>query len=335
MTGLDHIDEGIEAVICRATGARSVLDTQVVQSLWSGYGQIVRCRLDGAAQPSVIVKHIRWPDERDHPYGWTSDRSHERKLHSYRVETMWYERHAKRCPDACRVPRPLASETRADDVILVLEDLDASGYAGRRRDVGEAELDACLSWLASFHATFMGQAPDGLWSTGTYWHLATRPDELDALDDGPLKAAAEVIDRQLAESRFQTIVHGDAKLANFCFDADGRRAAAVDFQYVGGGCGIKDVAYFIGSCLDEEESERLAPGLLDRYFELLAQALEQLGSELDRDELEGEWRALYPVAWTDFYRFLQGWSPGHWKLHRYSERLAREVLASIAGPTTP
>ena len=49
-------------------------------------------------------------------------------------------------------------------------------------------------------------------------------------------------------------------------------------------------------------------------------------SEEDFAALEADWRALYPVAWTDFYRFLQGWDPGHWKLHRYSERLAREVL---------
>ena len=46
-------------------------------------------------------------------------------------------------------------------------------------------------------------------------------------------------------------------------------------------------------------------------------------------ELSIDGGSPYPVAWTDFYRFLQGWSPGHWKLHRYSERLAREVLATL------
>jgi len=243
------------------------------------------------------------------------------------------------CPDDCRVPRCLGLETRADEVIIIMEDLDESGFAGRRQQVSERELDACLAWLASFHATFMGERPDGLWPTGTYWHLATRPDELAALDDGPLKAAAGTIDRRLTDSAFQTFVHGDAKLANFCFDDDddggdggggnGVRAAAVDFQYVGGGCGMKDVAYFISSCLDEDDSERLGPGLLDRYFELLSIALEGAGKELDVAALEADWRALYPVAWTDFYRFLQGWSPGHWKLNRYSERLATEVLDAL------
>lgn len=319
----------IEAVVLRAAGAQTVIDTQVVQSLWSGYGQIVRCHLAGGTQPSVIVKHVRWPDQRDHPYGWTSDRSHERKVESYQIETTWYDRFAAECSDASRVPLCLALDTRADGVVIVLEDLDASGFAGRRQQVGDAELDACLSWLATFHATFMGQRPEGLWATGTYWHLATRPDEFAVLEDGPLKSAAATIDRRLANSAFQTFVHGDAKVANFCFSEDGRQVAAVDFQYVGGGCGMKDVAYFISSCLDEDDCERMGPELLDRYFELLRQALERSGNTLDFAALEEDWRALYPVAWTDFSRFLQGWSPGHWKLHRYSERLAREVLESL------
>ncbi len=329
MTKPNHVDVGSQAVVLEATGAKAIVDTEIVQSLWSGYGQIVRCHLDGGAQPSVIVKHVRWPDQQDHPRGWNSDRSHERKLASYRVETTWYERYAQRCSEACRVPRRLALDSEPGQVIMVMEDLDGSGFAGRRQRVSDSELDACLSWLASFHATFMGERPDELWTTGTYWHLATRPDELAALPEGPLKDAAAVIDQRLANSAFQTFVHGDAKLANFCFSGNGRHAAAVDFQYVGGGCGMKDVAYFISSCLDEDESEAKESDLLDRYFELLHAALEKSGKNLDFAALEEDWRALYPVAWTDFYRFLQGWSPGHWKLHRYSERLAREVLEAL------
>ena len=321
--------DNLQRAVLRPTGAKSITGTEIVQTLWSGYGQIVRCHLDGAAQSSVIVKHVRFPDQRDHPYGWTSDLSHERKLHSYRVETQWYDKYAFECPEQCRVPKQLALEVQDDGVIIVLEDLDASGFPGRRSDADASEIDACLAWLANFHATFLGERPAGLWDTGTYWHLATRPDEFDALEDGPLKAAASTIDRQLASSPFHTFVHGDAKLANFCFSDDGTHVAAVDFQYVGAGCGMKDVAYFISSCLDEDESEALAPDLLDRYFELLRDALVRSGKDVDFVALEADWRALYPVAWTDFYRFLQGWSPGHWKLNRYSERLACEVLETL------
>ena len=329
MTGPYTIDDDLEDAVLQAVGGGAIVETTNVQQLWGGYGQIVRCRLDGAAPASVIVKHVRWPDQRNHPYGWTSDLSHERKVRSYQVETAWYSHFAPHCSERSRVPHCLTVDVRPGEVIMVLEDLDAAGFDGRRQHVNEMELDACLVWLANFHATFMGERPDGLWETGTYWHLATRPDELEALSDGPLKSAAATIDQKLSASPFQTFVHGDAKLANFCFNHDGLQAAAVDFQYVGGGCGMKDVAYFVSSCLDEDESEAMAPGLLDRYFELLGAALDAAGKNVDFAALEANWRTLYPVAWTDFYRFLQGWSPGHWKLHRYSERLARDVLDAL------
>ena len=92
---------------------------------------------------------------------------------------------------------------------------------------------------------------------------------------------------------------------------------------------MKDVAYFLGSCLCEDECERQETALLDYYFEALKGALREKGTALDVEALEADWRALYPLAWTDFFRFLQGWSPGHWKIHRYSKRLAREVLEQL------
>ena len=77
----------------------------------------------------------------------------------------------------------------------------------------------------------MGERGEGLWPQGTYWHLATRLDELAAIDDAEIRASAQALDAQLAAATFQTILHGDAKEANFCFTRDGRSAAAVDFQY--------------------------------------------------------------------------------------------------------
>lgn len=211
-----------------------------------------------------------------------------------------------------------------DEVLLVLEDLDASGFAGRRTSVTDKEWKACVRWLAAFHAENMGASTDGLWESGTYWHLETRPDELEELDDLPLKEAASAIDAALKASRFQTLVHGDAKLANFCFRADGSAVAAVDFQYVGGGCGMKDLAYFVGSCFRDDEAERREEEVLDVYFDAL-------GSEMSSEEIIADWRPLYRVAWADFHRFMKGWSPGHWKLSDYSERVTRGVIADLTG----
>jgi len=325
----ESLPDALQRPILEATAADRLLRHEVVQTLWSGYGQIVRCYLEGGSVPSVIIKRVRWPDAQNHPRGWNSSLSHERKVRSYQVERAWYRRYAARCDESCRVPRCLALHDCDGEALLILEDLDAEGFCKRRSNIDDVALDACLSWLARFHATFLQEHSDELWETGTYWHLATRPEELAVLKDPALKAAAEAIDRKLSETRFLTFVHGDAKIENFCFTRNSQGVAAVDFQYVGGGCGMKDVAYFVSSCMGEDEAEQREQEVLDLYFRRLAAALQERKRPVDFAELERNWRALYPVAWTDFYRFLQGWSPGHWKIHRYSERLAREVLASL------
>ncbi len=322
--------EDFPTIIRQATGASDIRLLELIQELWSGYGAILRYGLTGSRRRRVVVKHVRLPGRVHHPRGWNTDLSHRRKLRSYEVEMAWYARWSARCGAACPVPHCLALETRGDETLMVLEDLDEAGFPERRETVTETELAACLRWLANFHATFLGCEPEGLWEQGTYWHLETRPDELEALGDLPLKRAAADIDRLLRGSPYQTLVHGDAKLENFCFSPDGKKVAAVDFQYVGGGCGMKDVAYFIGSCLAEEECERLEPWLLDCYFAALRQALAQLQPAVAGKALEDDWRELYPLAWTDFHRFLKGWSPGHWKLNAYSERLARAVVHRLS-----
>ena len=180
----------------------------------------------------------------------------------------------------------------------------------------------------------MGTSANGLWPIGTYWHLETRPDELQAMQDGPLKSAAQQIDDVLNQAKYQTLVHGDAKVANFCFanePAAEFAVAAVDFQYVGRGVGVKDVAYFISSCLSDSEAERMEESLLNFYFHRLGSALNSQNSDCDPVQVECEWRKLYPFAWADFCRFLQGWSPGHWKLNGYSSRLTKQVMAALNG----
>lgn len=320
------MDSHLRNTILNATGAEDLYPIGTIQSLWSGYGSIDRYGLVVSEQGSVIVKHVRLPDKTQHPRGWNTDNSHQRKLRSYQVETAWYRDWAERCSEDCRVPRSLALEQREGEFLMVMEDLDGSGYPAQKERANQNQMITCLKWLANFHATFLEEKPQGLWKTGTYWHLKTRPDELKVMADSNLKKAASAIDQTLSKAPFQTIVHGDAKLANFCFSANGTQVAGVDFQYVGGGCGMKDIAYFIGSCLDEHDCERLETVLLDAYFMALKKALATHQPTVDAAAVETTWRPLYAVAWTDFYRFLQGWSPGHWKIHSYSERLAKEVL---------
>jgi len=195
-------------IVLSATGATALASEEVIQTLWSGYGEIVKVALTGAALPSVVLKSIVLPTQAEHPRGWNGARSHVRKIKSYDVEMHWYRDWSVRCGALCRVPACYVTSANAQERVVVLEDLDAAGFALRKSALNKREAKLCLRWLANFHATFLGEVPTGLWQVGCYWHLATRPDELAAMDDGALKEAAAIIDERLNSCRYQTLVHG-------------------------------------------------------------------------------------------------------------------------------
>lgn len=296
--------------IASLAGAASATRGDLIQELWSGYGELVRYTLVGAEWPSVIVKHVT--------PGAGSGRSHDRKLRSYDVEQTWYRDWSARCNSACRVARCIHVERHKGEWLFLLEDLDEAGFDRRLSSPRGHVLDSCLRWLAAFHATFMGERARGLWKVGTYWHLKTRPDEHRSMARGPLRDAAAAIDERLSKARFLTIVHGDAKPANFCFSRDGRKVAAVDFQYVGGGCGMKDVAYLLAG-----ESQSTVKRGLDVYFKVIRKSLDS--TRHNADAIETEWRELYPWAWADLQRFLTGWAPG-WRFRPHELAYTTQVI---------
>ncbi len=310
----------LEALICELTGARRAEQVEVLQTLWSGYGQVTRHELDGGSVASVVVKRVTPPK--------ASSSSHARKLKSYAIEATWYQRFAPRCDEQCRVARCYGARALCDGWLFVFEDLMASGFGRQVRRPTTAEIWAGLDWLVAFHATHLGTAADGLWKIGSYWHLETRLDELHRVGNPKLRRAAPELAQRLNSARTQTLVHGDAKLENFLF-TEGEsvpRVAAVDFQYVGRGCGIRDVVYFLSSVYSPEACERWAPEALDRYFATLGEQLRVRHPAVDRAALEAEWRQLYPVAWADFQRFLEGWAPGVYDGDPYAYRLLRQAL---------
>jgi hypothetical protein len=315
--------------IIAVTQASSIVSEELVQSLWGGYGELMRFKLAGGKCPSVIVKHIQLPKQSDHPKGWNTDLSHQRKLTSYQVECKWYAHYAKLTDRHCRMPQSFYINKAKNEVLLIMEDLNTAGFSIRLTPdkVNLRQVKSCLTWLAHFHAKFMNTTPDELWPIGTYWHLDTRPDEWNRMQNTALKQAAHGIDMRLNNVTYQTLVHGDAKLANFCFSS-ADLVAAVDFQYVGRGCGMKDVAYLIGSCFDEVACEKYESELLDHYFQELQVSMHK---RVDYQLVKHEWSALYKYAWADFYRFLDGWSPDHWKMHDYSRRLTQLVINELSG----
>jgi hypothetical protein len=310
---------------------------ETVQSLWSGYGNISRYRIGSQL---VIIKTIDiQTQQRDHPRGWQSDFGHQRKLSSYLNELNFYQQIACKTDSHCRVPKLYVGQGDDYQLVFIMEDLNAQGFSLRYEhapiihNTPQSPLtvmeispiaDSVIKWLAYFHAQFM-QTPalqsvdiSQQWPQGSYWHLATRPDEYAKMPNSSLKQAAIYLDRQLQNATFQTLIHGDAKIANFCFGQENGEIAAVDFQYCGRGVGIVDVVYFLGSAFSSQTLTDFAPLMLDNYFAHIRHALQDRLDQVQLDRLEHEWRRLYPVAWADFERFLMGWSPGHHKLHTYS-----------------
>lgn len=314
--------------LLEVTNSKDCFETEIIQPLWSGYGKISRIKLEGSNLATVVVKCISPNNSGQHPRGWDTDFSHQRKIKSYQVETHWYEKWSKFCADKARVPAFIGSFSESTDQWIVLEDLNA-GFPLRKQELNFNEVKVCLKWLANFHATFLNKKPQGLWEVGTYWHLATRPDEFKKIDHPELREKAHLIDEILNNCNYMTIVHGDAKLANFCFSEDEKSVAVVDFQYVGGGCGMKDVAYFLGSCLSGAECELYENELLDFYFSKLQNSLHDSTISLDFTALEVEWRRMYPIACADFSRFLMGWMPTHQKLNDYNLKMMQQVLKSF------
>lgn len=314
-------------ILTEQFGTLDIECIETVQSLWSGYGNIVRYRIGG---DSVIVKTIDiHSQQREHPRGWQTDFAHQRKVSSYQNECFFYASLSQLTTSSARVPECLYQHHDDDFILLVLEDLDASGFNGRLDDAHTLDIaKQILYWLAHFHMQFLqvdrghSQSPsvtlEQQWSRGTYWHLATRPDEYHNMPDSALKRAAHRLDDALAHAKFQTLLHGDAKIANFCFDMNKHRVAAVDFQYCGKGVGIVDVMYFLGSALSNTQLTQHADGLVAYYFAQIRHILDDGYGQVDISALIVEWQSLYSVAWADFERFLVGWSPGHRKLNSYS-----------------
>ena len=297
-------------------------------TLWSGYGTIYSVSgTTGEAQRQLIIKCVTPPHN-------DTGISHERKLHSYQVEASFYSGIAGRLIERgvpLAKPYVVTSNMAGDEyqMSLVLEDLRPL-FPNSCRPLDLVHAKAALLWLAQFHSCFWGCPPkEKVWTEGTYWHLATRPDELESMggEYAALKRAAKQIDEALkSEPQFQTLVHGDFKAANLLFSSgDTVACAAYDFQYVGGGSGMKDVAYVFTSSLAPGIAEEHVDELLEYYHTELTNRLPpQAAEEYTQDVM----RRHFDLAVADFVRFMAGW--GAWGNTRWAEKITRNVVSNVS-----
>lgn len=192
-----------------------------------------------------------------------------------------------------------------------------------------------------------------VWLNGGYTYLATRRKEYESLKSDrrsewckPLTdilengiSVSEMVAAILAPSKglkggptddYQTLIHGDVKSENLMTTADGKRVAFYDFQYVGLGLGVCDLAKLftcsvpLAMLIDEEEHMHqeleMQPGeklLLERYLKNLT---EVSGKSYEWGVFVRHWEC----GLVDWLRFQASW--GFWGNTEWLEARVRCIL---------
>jgi Ser/Thr protein kinase RdoA (MazF antagonist) len=185
-----------------------------------------------------------------------------------------------------------------------------------------------LSYLAKFHAINWGLQVEGLWEEGCFWQLGTRMDELNYLDrswkryglDRDMAVRIHELVRRLPH---RTIVHGDAKAANFFWFKDDSTIGGYDLQYCGMASPMRDIAYMLGCSMQEHLIEEYEETLLRHYH---TQLMSHLSTEHAADFTFEVMQSAYDLCVCDLVRFMCGsrW----WGNTDYLERKAKTWLSN-------
>lgn len=198
-----------------------------------------------------------------------------------------------------------------------------------------------LRWLAAFHAAFWEEHIFAdVWPEGSYWHLDTRREELQCIGSewAELRQVAEEIDAQLrgrenksdtSTGQFRTLIHGDSKAANILFGPvktgdEPPECALYDFQYCGGGYGVKDVVYLLVSSVDARVLQKEEQSLLVYYYEYL---VKELKPEQRTAYTLDIMKQHYQLALLDYVRFMAGW--GFWGNSSWAKKEAKKYLNEV------
>ena len=195
-----------------------------------------------------------------------------------------------------------------------------------------------------------------VWLNGGYTYLATRQSEYQNLVHDSESEWSEALTRPVSDrnqsiaelvaiflapstssktpiERYQTLIHGDVKSENLFTNTRGDQVAFYDFQYVGLGLGVCDLAKFftcsvplgmlvvfedVPHVLAMDEGEKL---LLDQYWS----NLQRVGG------LEYEWELFvrhWETALVDWLRFQASW--GFWGNTEWLEARVRSILQDDA-----
>ncbi|KAI1260638.1 phosphotransferase enzyme family protein [Xylariaceae sp. FL1019] len=244
--------------------------------------------------------------------------------------------------------------------------------AGEKRSLlDDKQAHSALDWLSTFHRESWSLSPvpkdslldpplieaekrkstpvavRSLWLNGGYTYLTTRRKEYSALcsDQGSEwslalcgefwqgQSVAEVV-ADVLKMDPQSLIHGDVKSENLFTSRDGSEVAFYDFQYVGFGLGVCDLAKLFTCSVPlwmlvsrgEDYTKPLIMGegerrLLERYHENLLAGTQK---SYDWDLFVRHWE----TALVDWLRFQASW--GFWGNTEWLEARVRSILNDVS-----
>ena len=266
------------------------LRSMAVENIGAGVGllgEILRCRLswdgeDPSAPASVIVKL---------PSSDSKVLRMSRRLRLYKREFDYYRHLGPQAP--IRSPALLYGDldTRSHRFVLVLEDLGRMETGDQLAGATEEQAMRAVCGLARLH--------------GRYWNRVDRP-PLSGFYDSLNRKRALVVQivymsnlastlsrfggffsdrtRRLAEAYGarvaahagevaagpRTVIHGDVRMDNMFFGAaGGDDFAIIDWQASGLGCGLYDVAYFLGGSVAVDVRRKIERDALKEYCSIV------------------------------------------------------------------
>ncbi|KAM0287999.1 hypothetical protein ACHAQH_000067 [Verticillium albo-atrum] len=239
---------------------------------------------------------------------------------------------------------------------------------GKRDVLTSEQVDSALAWLGRFHAESQswsdgeraecvlpplqeahrrGEGSRGtkIWLNGGYTYLATRLKEYASLEEdedsewasafcghdeelggGIAKAVAEVL--KPTGRRAESIIHGDVKSENLFTTADGDKVAFFDFQYVGLGLGVCDLAKLFTCSVPLRlitNSDQWEIAMEDGEKELLKRYRTALLQGDDDSYPWDEFVRHWECALVDWCRFQASW--GFWGNTEWLEARVRSILS--------
>ena len=323
-------------------GAATVAPTEVrVEPLAEGggfLGTLARLRLtwpDGVEGPTSLVAKLPTsvPENTEIVDRFGYDR---REAGVYRDLRPW-ERTAS--------PRAVAQgwDEATGEGWLLLEDLAHLEQPRAVDGATDEQASAAVEALADFHAAWWNdeRLERLVWLPATTdpvvagygtifdltWELCV--DKLGGVEADLAAAAAagrRWFDTAVAEfaEGDRTLVHGDARLDNLRFGADG--AVLLDFQLAAHSRGVYDVAFFCAGSLRTDDRRRLEPDLLDRYRRRLGDR----GIEVGDDELWRDYRLGHMLNLPNPVSALAVVAPADEAGAEFLRRNARRGLRAVA-----